>query len=176
VTVTRSVKTLVTFLEMQSDPRHHVPPPANLKLFLMRAESPPVHFYRYLYGVVGGGYMWIDRKRMGDEELAAVISGPDVEIFVLYVAGSPAGYYEVDSSRKPAEVELRYFGIVPEFQGRGLGRFLLAEAIKTCWAHAPGRVVVNTCTLDSPRALPLYQRMGFEPYDRQTRMLTLSDG
>jgi hypothetical protein len=34
-------------------------------------------------------------------------------------------------------------------------------------------VIVETCTLDSPAALPLYQRMGFTPYDRQSKLVTL---
>ena len=29
------------------------------------------------------------------------------------------------------------------------------------WSHPIPRLTVNTCTLDHPRALPLYQRMGF---------------
>jgi hypothetical protein len=32
------------------------------------------------------------------------------------------------------------------------------------FAHAPARLAIQTCTLDSPRALQLYQRIGFSPY------------
>src|SRR4051812_33764384 len=79
-----SIETIVTYLEMRAKPQQHVPPPANLKLLLMRAEHPPVHFYRYLYDRVGNGFMWIDRKMMSDDELAREICAPDVEIYVLY--------------------------------------------------------------------------------------------
>ena len=56
-----------------------------------------------------------------------------------------------------------------------LGRFLLGTAIHTAW-EAPGteRVTVNTCTLDHPRALGLYQRMGFVPVRREERRRTLT--
>jgi GNAT superfamily N-acetyltransferase len=170
----RTIETVVTYLEMTADPHHSVPPPANLKLVLLKSEKPPVHYYRYLYDMVGRPFHWVDRKALDDEALAAAIHADDVDIFVLYVGGVPAGFFEVDH-RKTQEVELKYFGLARNFQGRGLGKWLLGEAITCCWTHSPSRVIVDTCTLDSPAALPLYQRMGFTPYDRQTKTLTLPD-
>jgi len=29
------------------------------------------------------------------------------------------------------------------------------------------RIIIQTCTLDHPNALPLYQRLGFQAYDRK---------
>jgi hypothetical protein len=37
-------------------------------------------------------------------------------------------------------------------------------------------VTVETCTLDGAAALPLYQRMGFEPYDRKDKTMVLPEG
>jgi GNAT superfamily N-acetyltransferase len=170
----RTVETVVTYLEMTADPHHRVPPPANLKLVLLKAENPPVHYYRYLYDTVGKPHHWVERKAMADEALAAAIHADEVDIFVLYVGGVPAGFFEVDH-RKRDEIELKYFGLARGFQGRGLGKWLLNEAVISCWAHSPLRVIVDTCTLDSPAALPLYQRMGFTPYDRKSKVLTLPD-
>ena len=169
---TRTVETVVTYLEMTADPHNFVPPPANLKIVLLKAERPPVHFYRYLYGLVGTPLHWIDRKSLSDEDLSVLIHADPVEIFVAYVGGVPAGFFEIDH-RDGAEVELKYFGLAREFQGRGLGKWLLNEAISCCWARGPLRVIVDTCTLDSPAALPLYQRMGFTPYDRQKKTISL---
>jgi GNAT superfamily N-acetyltransferase len=168
----RTVETIVTYLEMTADPHHFVPAPANVKLVLLKCEQPPLHFYRYLYNAVGGSLHWIDRKGLNDEELSKLIHDENVDVFVLYIGGAPGGFFEVDH-RKSDEVELKYFGLVPEFRGRGMGKWLLSEAIGCCWAHAPMRVVVDTCTLDSPAALPLYQRMGFTPCGRETKTLTL---
>ena len=168
----RSIETIITYLEMTSDPHHFVPPPANLKLVLLKCEQLPLHFYRYLYDAVGGSLHWIDRRSLSDERLSALIHDESIDIFVLYVGGAPAGFFEVDR-RKSEEVELKYFGLVPEFRGRGLGKWLLSEAIGCCWQHAPVRVIVDTCTLDSPAALPLYQKMGFTAYARDSKILTL---
>ena len=38
------------------------------------------------------------------------------------------------------------------------------------------KLLVNTCTLDHPRALPLYQKMGFLAYAREDRYIELPDG
>lgn len=170
----RKVKTTVTFLEMKAEPRLHFPPPANLKLMLVRAEQPSVGFYRFLYDAVGRDFLWVDRKKLSDTKLLAAIRAEGVEVWVLYVVGVPAGYFEVDASGKSA-VELVYFGLIPEFHGRGLGKWFMAEAIKACWAQKPEKVVVETCTLDGPAVLPLYQRMGFVPYARKEKVMEISD-
>ncbi len=170
----RQIKTTVTFLEMRAEHHAHHPAPANLKLMLMRAEKPSIGFYRYLYDAVGRGYHWIDRKQLDDAALATAIADPRVEIWVLYSAGQPAGYFEVNAIKAPM-VELEYFGLMPEFHGRGLGKWFLAEAIRACWARMPERVTVQTCTLDGPAALPLYQKLGFVPYDRKEKTVEIND-
>jgi len=154
----------VTHLEMRAMPPHRVQMPMGLRLAVMRTSEMPLAFYRYLYEQVGKAHHWSLRRGMPDAELARTIHREQTEIQVLYADGSPAGFFELDLSRLPAEAEIVYFGIVPEFQGRGLARFFLSEAIFAGWAHEPERVVIHTNTLDSPRALQLYQRAGFSPY------------
>ena len=169
----REIKTTVTFLEMTAEPLHHITPPSNQKLMLMRAENITLSFYRFLYAAVGHDYHWHDRKTLSDVELAKLIHEDGVEVWVLYVGGQPAGYFELAPHDKTT-IELEYFGLVPEFQGKGLGKWLLAEAIRAAWAKLPKRVIVETCTLDDPAALPLYQKMGFTPYDQRSKMMEVT--
>ena len=61
----------------------------------------------------------------------------------------------------------------PEATGKRLGYFFLYQACVSAWAQPITRLLVNTCTLDHPRALPLYQRMGFTPYSREERFVEL---
>lgn len=154
----------VTHLEMLGIPAHRVPMPVGPRLAVLRAKDMPPVFYRYLYEQVGRAHHWLLRRNLPDAELAPLIHAETAEIHVLYVDGSPAGFFELDLSSLPGEVEVVYFGITPDFQGRGLARFFLSEAVFTAWDHRPGRVVIHTNTLDSPRALQLYQRIGFAPY------------
>ena len=157
---------VITYLEMTERPSLPHPSPKAHNYALMRAPEVTIGFYRYLYDAVGRSWYWTDRKKLSDEELAKIIHDPAVEIFVLYVGGSPAGFYELDYRAMPT-AELAYFGLMPEFIGLTLGPYLLAQAIEMLWQKGPNRVLVNTCTLDHPKALPLYQRFGFRPYDRQ---------
>jgi GNAT superfamily N-acetyltransferase len=85
---------------------------------------------------------------------------------VVYVVGVPAGYLQAEVARAP-ETELRYFGLIPNFIGRGLGPFLLQAAIDRAWSRPIDRFWVHTCTFDHPKALGLYQRAGFVVYDRR---------
>jgi GNAT superfamily N-acetyltransferase len=61
------------------------------------------------------------------------------------------------------EVALAYFGLIPRYTGRGLGWYFLNWAIDTAWTGGTTRLTVNTCTLDHPKALQIYQRAGFTP-------------
>jgi GNAT superfamily N-acetyltransferase len=161
----------ITYLQMAAKPaRPAAHPPHNLHVALLRARQPTVAFYRFLYSNVGADWLWYERRAMDDDELAAIIQDDEVEVYVLYVEGVPAGYAELDRRTKP-EIELAYFGLMPEFIGRGLGDYLLSTAIDIAWSYEPSRLWVNTNTLDHPRALPLYQRHGFVPYGQEQRIV-----
>ena len=156
----------ITYLEMHARPQlPRVHPPA-AKLALMEAEQCTVSFYRYLYETVGTPWLWYERRLLDDAALAAEIGKPTTEIFVLYVGGVPAGYFELDTAAAQ-ETELLYFGLVPEFIGRGFGPFLLQAAIDRAWERPIGRLWVHTRTFDHPKALGHYQRAGFVVYARR---------
>lgn len=160
----------ITKLEMHARPASLRPQlrhdQDNGRVVLLKVKKPPVHFYRYLYETVGRNHVWVERTRMSDEALASIVQDPNVELFVLYCEGAPAGYAELDF-RKPPHAELAYFGLIADFLGRGLGSFLLATAIDIAWSKPIERLWVHTNTLDHPRALPLYQKMGFVPYAQE---------
>ena len=164
----------ITYLEMRAPPAR---PPAPLprstsKIALLRAANPTVGFYRYLYNAVGAPWRWYERNQLADKDLAAIIGDTRVEIYVLYCDGAPAGYAELDL-RKKGEIELAYFGLIPDYIGRGLGAYMLDWAIDAAWTRGPGRVWVHTCTLDHPAALAVYQKAGFVPYVQET--VTIAD-
>lgn len=161
------LETVVTYLEMRErPPRPPSPPPAGLKAALIRAEEPTVAFYRFLYDTVGAPWTWVERRLMDDEALAAAVRAEGVEVYVLHAAGVPAGYGEVDRRAAPGAVDLAYFGLMPEFIGRGLGRWFVEAMVDIAWSSGPRRVRVHTCDLDHPRALRNYQRAGFVAYNQ----------
>jgi GNAT superfamily N-acetyltransferase len=137
---------------------------------LLRLEQPTVGFYRYLYDTIGSPWGWTERSDMTDDKLLDVITDEKVEIFVLFMGGVPAGSFELDR-RVDGEIQLRNFGLAPEFIGRGLGKHLLASAVDSAWDHEPNRVWVRSTSLEHPRGLLTYQWAGFVPYEstRETR-------
>lgn len=157
------LKARITHLEMNNPPASRQPVPIGLKLALMRVEDIPLAFYRYLYEQVGKPHHWALRREMDDADLAKAVHAKTSEIQVLYCSGAPAGFFELELSSVPDAVEILYFGLTPDFQGRGLGKFFLSEAIYAAWMHEPLKVTIHTNTLDSPRALQLYQKAGFAP-------------
>ncbi len=158
----------VTFLEMAERPaRPLLHPPQGLKLTLIRSERPPLHFYRYLYDTIGHDWYWIERKRLSDKALAAIVQHPEVHIYLLLLAGVPAGFAEIDFRRLPDQAALSYFGLMAAFQGRGLGRYFLDWSVDAAWSRGPRKVVLNTCDLDHPGALALYQKCGFVPVSQK---------
>jgi GNAT superfamily N-acetyltransferase len=168
----RRIPMTVTFLEMNARPTALPPPQPRGKVALLKADKPPVHFYRYLYDTIGKDYYWVDRKKLTPEALAELIQDPLNLTFVLYVEGNPAGMAELDL-RNSGTANISYFGLMPEALGKRLGYFFLYHTCMNAWAQGIGRLTINTCTLDHPRALPLYQRLGFTPYSREERFVEL---
>jgi GNAT superfamily N-acetyltransferase len=138
-------------------------------------ESPcSVDLYRALYRAVGREYHWRDRNAWTDEQLALYLARPEVVVHVVWQDGEPAGYAEL-LRHEDGSVEIVYFGLVRAAQGRGLGKWFLTRAVEEAWAMGANRVWLNTCTLDSPVALPNYQARGFVPYRTETYTVDLPD-
>ncbi len=159
----RFLKAHITELEMKGRPTHRVPLPIGHKISLVKAVGIAPSFYRYLYEQVGKPHHWFVRRGMSDAQLTAVLNSGNADVWVMYVDGGPAGFFEIDTSQTPQIADIPYFGLISHYQGRGLSKFLLSEAIAAAWDKQPTSVTIQTNTLDSPRALVLYQKAGFEP-------------
>ena len=160
----------ITYLEQTERPTLNMPPAPSFgsrrKTALMRVEKTPIHFYRYLYDLVGAPFNWVSRVTMNDEDLAAILHDDEVYFYVLYVGGAPAGLAEIDA-RDQKSHELKFFGLAPDFTGMGLGRYFITNILDLAWSRGPERLRLETCTLDHPAALPLYQKFGFQVVDRR---------
>lgn len=152
----------VYYLEMRSAGAEPALPSDDGQLVL-HAQRPSVDYYRYLYQAVGKDYGWLSRRDMADDDLAAIIQNPLVEVHVLHMRGSPAGFAELDR-REPGEIELKQFGLMPGFIGRGLGKWFLQWTVQKAWSYGPKRFWLHTCSLDHPAAVPNYEKAGFELY------------
>jgi GNAT superfamily N-acetyltransferase len=158
-----TIASVVTCLEMTERPRPGPARPLERPLVLAPWPDPDLAEYRSLFRRIGEPWLWFSRLVMPDEELAAILGDPQVEVFVLEDRGKPIGLLELDF-REASSCELAFFGVVAEEIGRGAGRFLMDQAIARAWARPIRRLWVHTCTFDHPAALGFYRRSGFRPY------------
>ena len=160
-----SVQVTTWFLEMTDPTRLPQAPPPDPDLEVRRAELPSPELSRMLYVGVGADWYWVDRLRWTWERWMEWLDRSELETWVAFVRGTPAGFFELELDGDA--VEIAAFGLLPAFIGRGIGTRLLHRAIARCWELAPRRVWVHTCSLDGPAALRTYQGRGLEIYDEQ---------
>jgi GNAT superfamily N-acetyltransferase len=156
------VAVMVTFMQMAVPPPR--PPPEFPEGVMLTRQQLCVPAYRKLYHEIGSPWLWWLREVMPDPLLAGHLASPAVSTHVLTAGDKSTGFFEIDRSNWP-DVNLNYFGLVPEMIGHGLGKPLLRAAInEVAQITTPGRarrITVNTCTADHPRALSNYLDAGF---------------
>ena len=157
------------YLEMRDRAAHARAPSPDPAASLVRAEIPSPALNRFLYTSVGGDWHWVDRLPWTWAQWMNWLDTPDVQTWVLYLRGTPAGYCELQR-QAAGDVEIAYFGLLPQFTGRGLGKYLLSETIERAWDMGAQRVWVHTCSLDHASALANYKARGMTQYKEVTVM------
>jgi GNAT superfamily N-acetyltransferase len=132
---------------------------------VQRIEPPHPALSSRMYEEVGGPWQWTDRLGWDHDRWGAHLERDTVETWVGRLDGEPAGYAEL--VREGDEVEVASFGLLPGFAGRGLGGALLSAVTADAWERGARRVWLHTCSLDSPAALPSYERRGFRRYHEE---------
>jgi ribosomal protein S18 acetylase RimI-like enzyme len=157
------IASVVTFLEVVAPPVGGFGDPGDVELDLV--PVPDVDWYLGLYARIGEPWLWFSRRVMSPIEVRAIIGDPRVDVYVALKGVDEVGLVELDR-RVPGEVEIAFFGVLPEVTGSGIGRRMMASALRLAFATGPRRVWLHTCTLDHPRALGFYQNAGFTAYRR----------
>lgn len=162
---------VVTYLDMEAPPSESilgVPAPPGATVHRVRNASPG--YYRRLYDGVGENWLWHERRQMTASQLRGILHSPNVLLLVLRHNRRTAGFAELDRRGYPV-VRLAYFGLMPGWIGRGLGRWFLSRVVAEAWQGETSLLRVNTCSLDHPAALPLYLKMGFVPVRHVVRQV-----
>jgi GNAT superfamily N-acetyltransferase len=102
------------------------------------------------------------RLEWSDAEWVAELSHPAIRSWLARVDGETAGLLELELSAA-GEVGIVVFGLVPEYQGRGLGAAFLTRATELAWqlGRPTKRVWLQTSSDDHPHALGNYRHRGF---------------
>ncbi len=130
----------------------------NLEIFLEKNPTP--EFCKFLYKEVGKDFFWRDRLRWSDQQWLDYINNNFFRLYVLKYKNNLAGYYELLYDINANSIEIPYFGIFKELYGKGIGGYLLTDAILTAFEGNIDKVWVHTCTLDHPNALKNYIARG----------------
>lgn len=174
MSMTMKVKVVTYHLEM-TDPAELRPVAPLLEgLELKQARVPCPELNRFFYTAVGGDWYWIDRLGWTCEQWLRWVDRPELETWVAYLHGTPAGYFELEA-QSGGNVEVAYFGLLPRFVGRGLGGWLLTAALERGWQRGAQRVWLHTCSLDHPRALANYLARGLRQFKEESEVEDLPD-
>ena len=155
-----TIKVTRTYLEMRDPAELQAARCDDPRVRVEQMHECPASFFRYLYVEVGRNYHWIDRLPWTDEDIVAHLSQAQNSLWLMTDDGAAAGYFELRRC-EDGSVEIAYFGLLPEFIGRGLGKYLLTRAVEQSWAAGANRVWLHTCTLDDSAAMPNYLKRGF---------------
>ena len=162
-----------TYLEMTGRSQLR-PARAKIAMTLVRVEIACPELNRFLYSAVGARWWWYTRLSWDYARWLAYLDRAELETWVAYVSGTPAGYFELEGQGE-GNVEIAYFGLLPGFVGKGVGGELLTGAITRAWDMGAARVWVHTCDLDHPAALPNYQARGLRVFRVEQRGEELPD-
>jgi GNAT superfamily N-acetyltransferase len=132
--------------------------PAGVALTEAKIASPDLS--QFLFCAVGTHWHWFSRLSWTYQQWLDYLTAGNVRTWVLYQEGTPAGFVEL-RKHEDNSVELKFFGLLPAFIGRGLGTRFAQAAIALAQQWQASRVWVHTCSEDHPSALKTYQQAGF---------------
>ncbi len=157
------MKVTTYYLEMNS-PEELIKKAVAPGLSIVEAKINEFKFNKFLYQLIGEQWKWVDKLSLPDEEWESYVESPDLRTWVAYYEGAIAGYFEL-STNNSGDTEIAYFGLAPNFIGKGFGGYLLSKAISNAW-EIPNtkRVWVHTCSLDHASALSNYKARGLKLY------------
>ena len=159
---------IVQYLEMLR-PEDHLwsgQPGNGLEVIEAQLDLPSLN--KGFYEWVGGPWKWIHKRSWTDQQWREYVEREEFKTYVGYVKGTPIGYFDIEL-QPSREVQILYFGLFPQFIGKGFGGKVLSRAIEICWSHSVDRVWLHTCTLDHPTAIKNYLKRGFKVFKSEIR-------
>ncbi len=120
---------VTTYLEMHSPDQLRQKRCADRRFQIREKKERNWRFNRDLYFAVGEMWSWNERRVWTDEQWKEYGLAPELRTFGAYYDDLLAGYYELRRDDEGC-VEIAYFGLLPEFIGRGFGGALLTSAIE----------------------------------------------
>lgn len=117
--------------------------------------------YYLLYSKVGENYQWNERLVWDKDKLINYLNDRNTYFFIGIHNNEIIGFADINLEEHQF-AEIKYFGLLPNFIGQGLGGLFLSSLIEKCFElHASG-VFLKTCKNDHPNAMANYKARGFK--------------
>jgi len=130
------------------------------KIVLELLNNKNFELNKFLYKQIGKKHQWVDRLVWQDKDWSKYLSNENLKTYILKEDDELVGFFELIFDKN--ECEIAYFGILEEYIGKGLGGYLLSEAIKIAFEKKVKRIWVHTCSLDHQNAILNYQARGMK--------------
>jgi ribosomal protein S18 acetylase RimI-like enzyme len=169
-TVTASIAVTTWFL--QFDAMLPAMPDWGTEVQLVEAEIACPELSQYMFRAVGGRWRWFSRLDWTYQQWQQYLTLQSVRSWLLWVKGTPAGYIEL-LKHADSSVEIKFFGLLPQFIGQGLGQKLARAAVLLAAQWQAKKIWLHTCSADHPSALKHYQQAGFRITATETSMEAL---
>ncbi len=159
------IKVKTTYLEMVSPENFHPRVLEGEDIVVKKVNVPTPALNHFFFVNVGRPWRWYSRLKWTFKDWKCLVEREEVTTWIGYVQDSPFGYIELE--KQGMNIEIVFIGLLPQFIGKGLGSFLLSEAIRIAWSFCRNRIRVHTCTLDHKHALKNYLDRGFSIYKEE---------
>jgi ribosomal protein S18 acetylase RimI-like enzyme len=133
---------------------------SELKITLEKNKE--INFYKFLYKEIGKDFFWKDRLKWTDNNWFNYLNS--IDFYVLKNKENIVGFYELLFNKDINSSEISYLGIFKEYYNKGIGGYLLTDAIIRAFQKQVNQVIIHTCTLDHPNALKNYIARGMKIY------------
>lgn len=166
------VEVTTWYLDYQGSEPQSVCWPADCQLTEAQVASPEVS--QFMFRAVGSRWRWFSRLGWSYQQWLDYLTAGNVRTWILTVRGTPAGYIEL-VKHPDSSVEIKFFGLLPQFIGQGLGHHLVKAAVYQAATWQAARIWLHTCSADHPSALKNYQQAGFVVTTTEHSMESLTE-
>ncbi|HBH48891.1 MAG TPA: hypothetical protein DDX98_09630 [Bacteroidales bacterium] len=137
-----------------------LPKPGFEEKIELKFIKPDAYINYVLFLGVGLPYLWYERLLWNQEQWEAYSNDKRYKYYLGFHDNQLIGFFELIVNRN--DVEVKYFGLLPAFTGKGLGGYFLSCAIDSAFTFNPERVWLHTCEYDNPLAVKNYTNRGFK--------------
>jgi ribosomal protein S18 acetylase RimI-like enzyme len=139
-----------------------------------------VHFgdergFDALWSVLEPAFDYVERDAGSYEQEKALFEAMDsayIPICLEAATGKPVGTIALVPQGKRGQIAT--FGVIPSFQGRGIGSLLMARAIAHAWQSGI-RTIDLSVRVENPRAIGVSRRFGFQSVPERTTIVLLKE-